>query len=269
MFVTCSRQTVNSSAPLITCRQRLITSAGVSHNSVSQTLASVAAFGAEPGYWPLPTASNPTQRWLRAVAAGGQGYYGCAHSELAALRREVTRRAVGFAGAQHSGITAAPARLARVGQGLGRSRGAGPLRRPEAMSRRASTHWSVWPPTRSGWADSPRRRRCSTARVPRCPAGAHATPPARLAIRVQWVSAELAMATGDGATALRHAAAFGRTRGCRRRLHPAPRQEQRRAGGRTVLLVASGGGQGGGRQRARRHRGATGWSRCAGRWPAC
>ena len=29
--------------------------------------------------------------------------------------------------------------------------------------------------------------------------------PSRLAIRVQWVGAELAMATGDGATALRHA----------------------------------------------------------------
>ncbi len=170
----------------------------MSQNSVSQNLAS-AAFGAEPGYWPLPTAANPTQRWLRAVAAGGQGYYGCAHSELAALRREVTAgplaslahstqgsllrqlgwhalargwdgRAVLLAGHEVEARVDALIGLAADALGLGRfAASATLLDRADA--------------TLSGAAD----------------------PPSRLAIRVQWVSAELAMATGDGATALRHA----------------------------------------------------------------
>ena len=32
-----------------------------------------AAFGAEPGRWPLPIAHTPHQLWQRAVAAAGQG----------------------------------------------------------------------------------------------------------------------------------------------------------------------------------------------------
>ena len=41
-----------------------------------------AAFGADPQLWPLPAASTPRDRWLRAVAAGGQGHYGSALAEL-------------------------------------------------------------------------------------------------------------------------------------------------------------------------------------------
>jgi outer membrane protein assembly factor BamB len=46
-----------------------------------------AAFGDQPGSWPLPTAVTPEDLWLRAVAAGGQGRYGSASRDLAALRR--------------------------------------------------------------------------------------------------------------------------------------------------------------------------------------
>src|SRR5436190_9957444 len=45
-----------------------------------------AAFGAEPGLWPLPAAVTPHELWLRAVAAGGQGRYGSAVADLDALR---------------------------------------------------------------------------------------------------------------------------------------------------------------------------------------
>ncbi|MGA9675900.1 MAG: hypothetical protein WBR28_11835, partial [Mycobacterium sp.] len=55
-------------------------------STIQRTLAT-AAFGNEPGTWPLPTASTPHQLWLRAVASGGQGRYGSAYGDLAALRR--------------------------------------------------------------------------------------------------------------------------------------------------------------------------------------
>ncbi|TFV55279.1 hypothetical protein E4P42_23255, partial [Mycobacterium sp. PS03-16] len=44
-----------------------------------------AAFGARPERWPLPTATDPHDRWLRAVAAGGQGRYAAALADLAHL----------------------------------------------------------------------------------------------------------------------------------------------------------------------------------------
>src|SRR6478752_8429430 len=46
-----------------------------------------AAFGDDPGRWPLPAATTPYELWLRAVAAGGQGRYGNALADLAAVRR--------------------------------------------------------------------------------------------------------------------------------------------------------------------------------------
>ena len=63
MFVTCRRQTVN--VPTLTA----------------------AAFGEDTACWPLPAAATAQDRWLRAVAAGAQGYYGSAYTELAELRR--------------------------------------------------------------------------------------------------------------------------------------------------------------------------------------
>ncbi|MBU3707132.1 MAG: hypothetical protein FGM50_10705, partial [Mycobacterium sp.] len=47
-----------------------------------------AAFGAAPECWPLPTAHSPRERWLRAVAAGGQGRYASAAADLAAVLRD-------------------------------------------------------------------------------------------------------------------------------------------------------------------------------------
>ncbi|MGV0834251.1 hypothetical protein [Mycolicibacterium thermoresistibile] len=57
--------------------------------TTADTLSS-AAFGEEPGRWPLPTAVTPHERWLRAVAAGGQGRYGAAMVDLDELRRTST-----------------------------------------------------------------------------------------------------------------------------------------------------------------------------------
>ncbi|MEU5842941.1 hypothetical protein [Rhodococcus sp. NPDC047139] len=46
-----------------------------------------AAFGSAPGVNPLPAAHGAEQRWLRAVALGGQGRYAAARAELARLGR--------------------------------------------------------------------------------------------------------------------------------------------------------------------------------------
>ena len=45
------------------------------------------AFGDDPGRWPLPRASTPHEMWLRAVAAGGQGRYSNAITDLDGLCR--------------------------------------------------------------------------------------------------------------------------------------------------------------------------------------
>ena len=56
------------------------------HTSLADRELADAAFGGRPGQWPLPTATTPRQLWLRAVACGGQGRYGSAFDDLAALR---------------------------------------------------------------------------------------------------------------------------------------------------------------------------------------
>ena len=160
----------------------------------TDTLLFAAAFGDDPGRWPLPVARAPYERWLRAVAAGGQGHYGIASAELAALRRDVRsgplaslaystqasflRQLGGHVEARHwDGRAAATAAsdieatvdallgLAADALGIGRFAAAG------ALLDRART-------TLDGAAAD-----------------------GRLPVRWQWVAAELAMACGDGAGA--------------------------------------------------------------------
>lgn len=158
-----------------------------------------AAFGPNPGRWPLPTANDTTGRWLRAVAAGGQGRYAGARADLAEVLRDDPsspvaaralctlasfqrqqgwhRRAAGLDGQAfaracgdvESGVDAL-AGLAADSLGVGRlAAAAALLARAEDLHRRSDA------------------------------------PPPRLAIRLAWVTAELAMAAGDGPEALRHA----------------------------------------------------------------
>jgi hypothetical protein len=159
---------------------------------------SAAAFGAAPGYWPLPTATTPQQHWLRAVAAGGQGRYGSACSDLEALlrcapggrlaslahsthgsflrqlgwhasARRWDGRALTLAGDDHEAHTDALIGLAADALGVGRFTAAATLLARVDLSAGNAAH--------------------------------------RLAVRHSWVAAELAMATAAGATAVRHAEA--------------------------------------------------------------
>lgn len=169
---------------------------------MSPTLAvttAVAAFGAEPGCWPLPSATEPDLLWLRAVAAGGQGRYASARADIAELIRrtpggrlaslalstqasflrqlgwhQLARgwdgRAYACAGDDHEAGVDALIGLSADALGVGR------LAASAAFLERAADLLAN--------AD---------------------TPPPRLAIRLAWVRAELAMAGGHGHAAVRHA----------------------------------------------------------------
>lgn len=155
-----------------------------------------AAFGSNPGIWPLAAANTAEGLWLRAVAAGGQGRYAAAQVDLDRLLRSVDRgplaslalstrgsflrqlgwheRARSYDGAAWAssggtGDAAADALIGLAADALGVGRFAASER---ALARAADL-------------------------VP-------ASPSARLPIRLAWVSAELAMARGDAA-ALGHA----------------------------------------------------------------
>ena len=167
------------------------------HTSLIERQLADAAFGQRPGDWPLPSATTPTQLWLRAVAAGGQGRYGAAHRDLAVLRRSLA---------------------------------AGPL-----LSLAHSTQGSFlrqlgWHTLARGWdgralalagtdpeagADALIGLAADALGVGRFAAAATllarsdpllASPvPDRLPVRRRWVAAELAMACGEGEVAVRHA----------------------------------------------------------------
>jgi hypothetical protein len=172
--------------------------------TIQRTLATLvrAAFGNEPGAWPLPAASTPHQLWLRAVASAGQGRYASAYADLAALRRSSTAprllslahstqgsllrqlgwhtlargwdgRALALAGTDHEARADALIGLAADALGVGRFAAASEL-----------------------------LTRADAALVP---AELAANAAERLAVRRRWVGAELAMAAGDAASAVRRA----------------------------------------------------------------
>ena len=160
--------------------------------------AAAAAFGDEPGRWPLPTAHTPEDLWLYAVAAGGQGRYSSADAALSEMLRarpearltslalstrasflrqlgghrrahEVDGRAWARAGGDPEAGIDALVGLAADALGVGRlAASATLLRRAETLNRTVET-------------------------------------PPRLDIRLAWVHAELAMVAGDGAAAVTHA----------------------------------------------------------------
>ncbi|MBS9534114.1 hypothetical protein KIH27_11010 [Mycobacterium sp. M1] len=153
------------------------------------------AFGDQPGRWPLPGATTPEQLWLRAVAAGGQGRYASAEADLAVLLRGSAGRLTSLAHSTRASF------LRQLGghataRGLdGRAlalAGADPEATADALVGLAADALGV------GRFAASAALLARAATVPD-----DATP--RLAVRRGWVSAELAMVTGDGAAAVRHA----------------------------------------------------------------
>ena len=163
-----------------------------------------AAFGAEPGRWPLPAATTPRQRWLRAVAAGGQGRYATAAAELALLRREPGPLA-------SLALSTQASFLRQLGwHDLARGLDGRALALACSDDHADHTDHETAP---QATADALVGLAADALGTGRFAASAallgrglpEPAAPVRLAVRRNWVTAELAMVTGDGATAIRHA----------------------------------------------------------------
>ncbi len=166
---------------------------------MTATALSAAAFGDDPGMWPLPAAHTPAELWLRAVAAGGQGHYGSAQADLSALLRQVP------AGGLASLALSTRASFLRQLGGHRAARGWDGRALALAGTDGASTVEPAVDALVGLAADAlgVGRLAASATLLERADAElARAdVPPARLAIRRAWVGAELAMAAGDGARA--------------------------------------------------------------------
>ncbi|MCW1958478.1 MAG: hypothetical protein KIH64_008040, partial [Mycobacterium sp.] len=161
------------------------------------TITAQAAFGPEPGRWPLPSAHSPQELWLRAVAAGGQGRYGSAETDLSRLLRgrPDARLASLALSARASFLRLRGWRWpTRAWGGLAGARAAGdPEAGAGALIGLAAEALGVG------------RLAASAVLLERAVALVKPHPAPRLGIRLAWVRAELAMAAGDGDAATDHA----------------------------------------------------------------
>src|ERR1700759_21379 len=155
------------------------------------------AFGNQPGRWPLPSAHTPRQLWLRAVGAGGQGRYASARDDLTALLRSAPAGAL--ASLAHSTQASFLRQLGwhQLARGWdGRAialAGADPEAAADALIGLAADALGVGRPGASATLLSRAEPLVDDAQQ------------RRLSVRLAWVSAELAMAAGDGAAAVRNA----------------------------------------------------------------
>jgi hypothetical protein len=172
------------------------------HTSTIERTLAAAAFGNEPGSWPLPTATTPHQLWLRAVASGGQGRYGSAYGDLAALRRSVPAgRLVSLAHSTQGSLLRQLGwhMLARGWDGRALAlAGTDPEARVDALIGLAADALGVGRFAAAATLLTRADAALEPAELPDHVAD-------RLAVRRRWVAAELAMAAGEGAIAVRHA----------------------------------------------------------------
>ncbi|MBY0442417.1 MAG: hypothetical protein K2Q25_09840 [Mycobacteriaceae bacterium] len=157
-----------------------------------------AAFGEKPGAWPLPGANTPRQFWLRAVAAGGQGRYASAYNDLAALRRSApTGRLASL------GLSAYGSFLRQLGwHALARGWDGRALAVADTDPEACSDALIGLAADALGMGRFAAAATLLT-RVDLLIGPVSATVVPRVAVRRQWVGAELAMAVGEGAVAVR------------------------------------------------------------------
>ena len=158
-----------------------------------------AAFGEDPGCWPLPAARTAREHWLRAVAAGGQGRYGCASAELDSLRRLVGTGPL--ASLAHSTQASFLRQLGGHDLARGWDGRAHALAGPD-MEASADALIGL-----AADALGMKRFAASAALLGRVRLLLDGGPALsdRLPLRLTWVAAELAMVSGDGRAAVRHA----------------------------------------------------------------
>lgn len=164
---------------------------------MSEAALGAAAFGDDPGRWPLPAATTPRELWLRAVAAGGQGRYGSAATDLSALRRQVP--AGPLASLAHSTQASFIRQLgghkdARHWDGRGLVLAAAdPEARVDALLGLAADALGMG------------RFASSAALLGRARESLERSTPVRLPLRSRWVAAELEMVRCNGSEAVTHA----------------------------------------------------------------
>ncbi|MUL48177.1 hypothetical protein FZI85_14215 [Mycobacterium sp. CBMA293] len=158
-----------------------------------------AAFGNDPGRWPLPTARTADERWLRAVAAGGQGRYAVAFADLDAAMRQARGPLLSLA---HSTRASFLRQLgwhdvARVADGRAWALVAD---QPEAGEARADALVGLA-------ADALGVGRFGVAQrlLERAETATNESGLPRQQVRLAWVSAELAMVSGRGEASAAHA----------------------------------------------------------------
>jgi hypothetical protein len=155
-----------------------------------------AAFGDQPGRWPLPAATTAHEQWLRAVAAGGQGRYGSAYADLAALLGAApSERLRSLAHSAHASFLRQLGwhDLARGSDGRAWAlAGDDPEAAGDALTGLAADALGIG-----------RLATAATLLGRADPFVAQAPP--RLAVRKAWVAAELAMFGGEGDVAVRNA----------------------------------------------------------------
>ena len=159
------------------------------------TIMAQAAFGRDPGRWPLPAAQTPLEAWQRAVAAGGQGRYASGFADLDDLAR-TTGPLASLASSTRASFLRQLGWHSHARTWDGRAlalAGAHADARADALIGLAADALGVG------------RFPLSARLLARAGDGVDAAASARLPVRLAWVSAELAMATGDGAAAVGHA----------------------------------------------------------------
>lgn len=178
---------------------------------VAECAAHAAAWGSDPGTFPLASVSLPVDRWNRAVALGGQGRYSLGTAELDALERSIP---VG----DMLGSLAASTRaswLRQIGRHVVAARYDG-----LALARCGPLRGHMSPSATSAYCDAVTGLAADALGTGRFgTAGALLARAAealaahedgaqvlwRPRLRLLWVRAELAMMSGDGVSSVRHA----------------------------------------------------------------
>lgn len=164
----------------------------------STNLLANAAFGDDPGRWPLPSATTPHELWLRAVAAGGQGRYSSALADLCTLRRQSGGALVSLADSTRASFLRQLGWHDRARAWDGRALALANADREAGGDALIGLAADALGTGRFGASERALRRAAVLL---------GGTVPVRLQVRIAWVSAELAMARGQGSTAVQEAEA--------------------------------------------------------------
>jgi hypothetical protein len=159
------------------------------------TVLTNAAFGDDPGRWPLPAATSTHELWLRAVVAGGQGRYASAVADLADVVR-LGGRTVSLAHSTRASFLRQLGRHAHARTWDGRAlacAGGDVQSHADALIGLAADALGIG------------RFAASETALQRAAELLDPSVAPRLPVRLAWVSSELAMVRGDGQTAVAHA----------------------------------------------------------------